>query len=174
MFPVENAAIRLWRNRSATSPGNREFIAQVSDSLANLPDAPNAMYMTFGASGRLASDAGWSRSQLMVSMSQDCKRRGSCEEEKRETAMTRRGVAARSEALLAMRARVGPILPPAPRTRTSPGSRASARTVDSEGLLRRSSSSSTPAIGFSLCEITRVSRLQAFRGGIVLEWTKKH
>lgn len=110
----------------------------------------------------------------MVSMPHDWSFSGRRGEEKRETAMIRRGVPAASEARLAMRASVGPIFPPAPRMRMSPGSEASARTVDSPGSLSASSSAVTSAMEFSLCESTRGLRQRKSGGGIVLEGQKKH
>src|SRR5205085_1010177 len=65
------------------------------------------------------------------------------EEENRDTPTIRRRVPAASDARRARRARVGPILPPAPRNRTSPSSRANASTSRGVGSLRRSSSSAT-------------------------------
>jgi len=130
--------------------------------------------MTLGASGNFAREVGSRRSQLIVSMPQDRSFAGSCGEEKRETAMIRREIPDASEARLAMRASVGPILPPQPSTRMSPGSAASARTVDSWGSLSASSSASTSAMEFSLCESKNGLRWRNGSGGIVLEGVKKH
>ena len=78
------------------------------------------MKITFGASGSAASAAGSSRSAVSVLTPWRSRRSRSVGSEKRETAMTRRaGLRARR----AMRARVGPIFPPAPRIRRSPGNR---------------------------------------------------
>src|SRR5437762_9039156 len=67
------------------------------------------------ASGRAESDFGSSKSQRSVSTPHICNCDSNSEDEKRETPITRRETPAISDALLAMRARVGPIFPPTPK-----------------------------------------------------------
>src|SRR5882757_9093060 len=64
-FPVEKTTILLLRKRSATSPGKRTLLAQVSDSCPVEPNFIPAIKTTFGASGSLASEVGSSKSQRM-------------------------------------------------------------------------------------------------------------
>src|SRR5256885_16882502 len=80
-----------------------------------------------GASGRAESDCGSSKSQRSVSTPHICDCDSNLEDEKRETPITRREDPAMSDALFAMRARVGPIFPPTPKTRMSPSRAASVR-----------------------------------------------
>ena len=68
--------------------------------------------------------------------------------ENRETAMTLRATPAASDARRAMAARLGPILPPAPRMTMSPCSLPIASMTPGVGSLRASSSASTVAIRF--------------------------
>ncbi len=114
---VENTTMRASRNASATMYGTRTFIAQVK---AAFPAAPNlwpAMKTTFGERGSLSSAARSSRSQRMHSTPLFSSLSCNPSSLKRATPMTRR----RGTARFAMRARVGPILPPTPSTRMSPG-----------------------------------------------------
>ena len=67
-------------------------------------------------------------------------------EVKRDTAITRRGFAASSEARFAIRESDGPILPPAPRTMMSPSIPRIVSTRRGLGVLSRSSSCSTEAM----------------------------
>src|SRR6202030_962514 len=94
------------------------------------------------ASGRAESEFESSKSQRTVSTPQACKCDSNLEDEKRETPITRRETPAMSDALFAMRARVGPIFPPTPKMTMSPSRAASVRTTASDGSLRSSSSSS--------------------------------
>src|SRR4030095_4066173 len=82
-------------------------------------------------------------SQRTVSTPQALSCCSSLMEENRETPITRRATPARSDARLAIRASVGPILPPTPRTMMSPCNPLIARMVLSAGSLRSVSSSST-------------------------------
>ena len=102
------------------------------------------MNTTFGASGRCATASRSSRSQHIVSTPASRSVRSVSGEENRDTAITRRTCvpSASRAARIAMRASVGPILPPAPRTTRSPGQAASARTV---AVCGSDSSASSPA-----------------------------
>ena len=75
----------------------------------------------------------------MVSMPCCCSSSSRPAEEKRATPMMRRRVPARSDARLAMRARLGPILPATPSTIRSPSSLPNVCTTSAVGLLSWSS-----------------------------------
>ena len=75
---------------------------------------------------------------------------------KRDTAMTRRERSAMARR--AMRARLGPILPPAPRTITSPSIASRAATVSSSGAARRASSEFSEVGALSVADIGAVGR----------------
>ena len=114
------------------------FIAQVIAGASAVPNFWPAMKITFGASGRRATASGSSRSQRIVSTPASFSARSAAADDQRETAITRReSLRARA----AMRASVGPILPPAPRMMMSPGHDSSAAVVSGRGVERRSSSS---------------------------------
>ncbi len=107
-------------NRRQTRAGSTTFIAQVRASLPVAPNFMAAMKRMFGTSGRDCSARSSSRSARRVSTPHPFSWAIAPASEKRATPMTRRVTPAASEARLAMRARVGPILPAAPRTRRSP------------------------------------------------------
>src|SRR5438046_1946083 len=94
------------------------------------------------ASGSAEGDFGSSKSQRSVSTPHICNCDSNSEDEKRETPITRRETPAISDALLAMRARVGPIFPPTPKMTMSSSRAASVPMTASVGSLRSSSSSS--------------------------------
>ena len=103
------------------------------------PNLRPAMKTMLAASGKAAIASRDSRSASMHSMPCDCSRSRSPASEKRATPITRLPGAAR----LAIRASVGPILPPTPSTMMSPGTVASASTRACEGRDIASSSAST-------------------------------
>src|SRR5438477_5333605 len=140
-LPVENATRRAARYRSAQIAGTMVFIAHV---VAGVPEVPNfcpAMKMTLGASGSTATASRSSKSQAMVSTPAAPSARATLGDENRDTAKTRRPSPTCAAARAAMRATVGPILPPAPRTTMSPGQLRNASTVSARGAESISSSS---------------------------------
>ncbi len=138
--------MRLPRYRAQTIAGRCAFMAQVSGSLPADPNFRPAMKTTCGASGRPATADSSSRSQRIVSTPHASSVRCCSGDEKRETPMTRCVRPAASMARLAIRARVGPILPATPRTITSPSARRIASIAASEGSLSSSSRWATSRI----------------------------
>ena len=121
--------------------GTTVFIAQV---IAGAPVVPNfwpAMKTTFGASGKRATASRSSRSRSIVSTPASFER--ALGAVGRPARHGDDAAAGRATARAAMRASVGPILPPAPRMTMSPGQAASAATVSLRGVDRRSSSSAS-------------------------------
>src|SRR5436305_14089677 len=72
---------------------------------------------------------------------------GKPDDEKRDTPITRRGVPANSDARRTIRASVGPIFPPTPRTITSPGNLRIVSTTPGVGSLSAVSSCSIVWMG---------------------------
>src|SRR5262245_32045573 len=105
-----------------------------------------SMATTLSASGRRSSWPGSSRSQRTGSTPWARRRSASPGLEKRATPTTRRRTPAASEARRAMRASVGPILPPTPSTTRSPSSRPSVSVTPAVGSLSSSSRCSTSRI----------------------------
>src|SRR6266567_8723739 len=105
-----------------------------------------AMYTTLAASGRAANDFRSSRSHPTVSIPHSLSWSSRPGDENRDTPISRRLTHASSDALFAIRARVGPIFPATPRTMMSPSSCPSESTVASVGSLNRSSNSTTSRI----------------------------
>ncbi len=136
---VEKATMRECANRSATIAGTSAFIAQVRCSAPVEPNLRPAMKTTFGAAGRRATAARSRRSHSIVctptAVSAD-RRPGSL---KRATPITSRSGTAR----FARRASVGPILPPTPSSRMSPGARSRSATSAADGVVITSSRCST-------------------------------
>src|SRR5687767_4775748 len=133
--------MRESRNVSATMNGTPTFIAQVNDGSPTAPNLCPAMNTTFLERGSRSSAVRSSRSHEMHSISQDSnfvRRFGSLN---LATPTTRFRGAAR----LAMRASVGPILPPTPSTMMSPSARARSDSSSLVGRVMNSSSSATSA-----------------------------
>src|SRR5712691_8464425 len=133
--------MRAARKASATIAGTCTFIAQVSGRSPSAPNLRPAMNTTLANCGSRAAASRSMRSQAIVSMSRCAsasRRPGSL---KRATATTRFSGAARR----AIQASVGPILPPAPRTKISPSSRARSAMTPSLGRANNSSSAATSA-----------------------------
>src|SRR5918992_6377675 len=133
--------MRESRNASATMNGTATFIAQVKEGSPAAPNLWPAMNTTFFARGRRSSAARSRRSQARHSipwLSSFCLRPFT---EKRATPMTRLAGAAR----FAMRASVGPILPPTPSTMISPSARARSASSSGVGRVMNSSSAATSA-----------------------------
>src|SRR3984893_6753209 len=143
---MENATIREARYRSATSPGKNVFIAQVKSSDPVVPNFRAAMKITFRMSGNLERAPGCRRSTANVSMPSDARLARSGFSEKRATAMMFLRMPAFSAARWALRARLGPIFPPAPKISKSPSSCVMAAMSASDGRDRISSSSGTDFI----------------------------
>ena len=103
---------------------------------AGLPEAPNfipAIKSTLGASGNSRTESVSNKSQVTVSTPEASKRNLTSESENLATAITFAEQPARSIAFLAIFARVGPIFPPAPRTRISPDNSEKSETKASPG-----------------------------------------
>src|SRR5919108_2441357 len=133
--------MRESRNASATMNGTPTFIAQVNEGSPAAPNLCPAMKTTFFARGRCSSALRSSRSQATHSTPQEssfARRPGSLN---LATPMTRLPGAAR----FAMRASVGPILPPTPSTMMSPSARARSAWSSLVGRDMNSSSSATSA-----------------------------
>ncbi len=97
----------------------------------------------------------------MVSTPASFSARSAVADDQRETAITRRES---RRARAAMRARVGPILPPAPRMMTSPGQASRAAVVSARGVERRLSSSGSFIQAGSGCVVSsRLTRIRLRR-----------
>ena len=151
--------MREARKTSATCAGTITFIAQVRSSRPLEPNLRPAMNTTFSIFGRRSISPRSSKSQAMHSTPQASSFSRSPGSVKRATPTTRLPGAAR----LARRARVGPILPPTPRTRISPESRFSSAPSSGEGVVMTSSSWATSAMRSGSFTTKPALRFQARR-----------
>ena len=124
---------------SATIAGTCTFIAHVSGTSPVAPNLRPAMKTTLAALGRFSSAKRSSRSAEIGSTAAFSSASFTPGSLKRATPITRLVGAAR----LAIRASVGPILPPTPRTRISPGVPARSATSSADGAVMKSSTAST-------------------------------
>jgi hypothetical protein len=139
-----------WRTRRCASGGStpRPAAGQVdvercrSSGAAAVPNFTPARKNTVGASGSAARAAGSQRSAARVATPWRSKSDVSCRVRKRDTASRSAVRPSGASARCSMRLRCRPSLPPAPRTRTGPGVRASTAVAAAVGPLRNSSTRS--------------------------------